>query len=365
MDVGEAIKKAKYNLSDLSIDESGVKQYVIMPLLHSLGWDIYDRNEVKPEYRTSKGFVDYALFINDRVVAFLEIKKPSENLYYHEDQLLRYAYSEGVRLACLTNGKEWWFYLPLEEGKWEDRKFLEVNIYDSKFQSAIEDILSKESIFTGKSQRRAKSMLYMVSRLPEVFVSILREPDDSIVELIKERFSEQYNVDLDDSYLSNFLKGIADELYKAKHTDSHYVEPQHTQATSRSQSSWTKSKSRKVKKFVLQLHDGSPHTFGAISNLVVFLFNHIEKKHPGFFERFYKEKHGTKRKYISKDKSELYHNRPDLSESQNKELINGWYIGTNYNVESFKRMILLACRVENIKCNLEENGDTLIVKVSL
>ena len=208
-------------------------------------------------------------------------------------------------------------------------------------------------------------MLYMVSRLPEVFISILREPDDLIVELIKERFAEQYNVDLDDASISAFLKGIADELYKTQYTDLQYIEPEHKQAVSRSQNSWTKSKSRKFKKFVLQFHDGSQRTFGAISDLVVFLFNHIEKKHSGFFERFYREKHGTKRKYISKDKSDLYHNRPDLSESQYKKLINGWYIGTNYSVRDFKKMIALACRVGNIRCSFEENGDTLIVKVGL
>ncbi len=354
MDLSKAIEKARYNLNDPYIDESGVKQYVIMPLLYSLGWDIYDRSEVKPEYRTSRGLVDYALFLRNKVVVFLEIKKPSENLHYHEDQLLRYAYSEGVRLACLTNGKDWWFYLPLEEGPWEKRKFLEVSINEHGFQGVIEDILSKGSISAGASQSKAKSMLYVANHLPDIFLSLFREPDDLIVELIKEKFHERYRLDVDKAYIITFLKSIAEKLPHVIDTSLQPISGEKDPKT---------GKKRSFDTFVLHLSRGDQHTFGTISDLTIFLFNYMETKRPGFFIRFYREKHGKSRKYISTDKYELYKNRPDLSESQSKRLINGWYIGTNYSVRDFKKMISLACRVENIKCNFEENDNTLTVRV--
>ena len=355
MDLSRAIEKARYNLNDPSIDESGVKQYVIMPLLHSLGWDIYDRNEVKPEYRTSRGLVDYALFFRNKVAVFLEIKKPSENLHYHEDQLLRYAYSEGVRLACLTNGRDWWFYLPLEEGPWEKRKFLEVSINEHRFQSMIKDILSKESISTGTSQKRAKSILYVANHLPDIFLSLFREPDDLIVELIKEKFHEKYrSIDIDEAYIITFLKSIADKLHHVIDTSLRPIPDGNNHKT---------GKKRSFDTFVLHLSKGDRYIFGTISDLTIFLFNRIEEKRPGFFTRFYREKHGKSRKYISMNKYELYKNRPDLAETQSKKLTNGWYIGTNYSVRDFKKMIDLACKVENIKCNFEENNNTLIVRV--
>lgn len=76
MELEEAIQRARETLNVVTVDESEVKQYVIMPLLLSLGWDVYNRNEIRPEYRTSGGIVDYAIFLNRKPAVFLEVKNP-------------------------------------------------------------------------------------------------------------------------------------------------------------------------------------------------------------------------------------------------------------------------------------------------
>jgi len=49
-----------------SFDEATTKQAIILRLLSSLKWDIFDANEVQPEYSVSGKRVDYSLRLNKR-----------------------------------------------------------------------------------------------------------------------------------------------------------------------------------------------------------------------------------------------------------------------------------------------------------
>ena len=106
----------------LSFDEAATKQAVILRILKALGWDPFNIDEIYPEYSVGGKRVDYALRHNGRNKAFIEVKKVNEDLEKHQGQLLNYSFQGGVKLAVLTNGISWWFYLPLHEGSWEQRK---------------------------------------------------------------------------------------------------------------------------------------------------------------------------------------------------------------------------------------------------
>ncbi|MCB1025327.1 MAG: restriction endonuclease subunit R, partial [Acidobacteria bacterium] len=119
----------------LTVSEAQTSQGIVLPILHNLGWNIFDTSEVVPEYSVGGKRVDFALQIDTADKVFLEIKKTSEDLEKHQEQLVYYSFQQGVRLAILTNGVTWWFYLPLEEGSWEHRKFFTIDL----MEQAIED----------------------------------------------------------------------------------------------------------------------------------------------------------------------------------------------------------------------------------
>ena len=56
------------------------------------------------------------------------MKRAGTDLSSHEEQLLRYAFDEGVPLAALTDGRVWWFYLPRADAKWEQRRFCSLDL---------------------------------------------------------------------------------------------------------------------------------------------------------------------------------------------------------------------------------------------
>jgi predicted type IV restriction endonuclease len=98
------LKDIRSSKKIISFDESATKQGIILRILSFLGWNIFNIEEVYPEYSVGEKKVDYALRYNNSNKVFIEVKKIGEELDKHQEQLLNYAFQEGVKLAVLTNG---------------------------------------------------------------------------------------------------------------------------------------------------------------------------------------------------------------------------------------------------------------------
>ena len=111
-------------------NEDETKQGLILSVLNGLGWNVFDTNEVTPEFGLEGKRVDYCLSIKNKPKVFIEVKKTTENIdkRQHQKQLLEYSFSHGIELSVLTNGIDWWFYLPLKPKPWEERIFCEVDV---------------------------------------------------------------------------------------------------------------------------------------------------------------------------------------------------------------------------------------------
>ena len=87
-----------------SFDEAATKQVIVAKLLSLLGWNMYNIDEVMPEYSVGEKRVDYSLRIGNVNKVFIEVKRTGADLENHQKQLLSYSFQQGVRLAILTNG---------------------------------------------------------------------------------------------------------------------------------------------------------------------------------------------------------------------------------------------------------------------
>lgn len=58
------IESLKANPKVSAYDEAATKQAIILPLLHLLGWDIHNIDEVTPEFSVENRRVDYSLRLN-------------------------------------------------------------------------------------------------------------------------------------------------------------------------------------------------------------------------------------------------------------------------------------------------------------
>jgi hypothetical protein len=168
--------------------EAAVCTGIVLPLLRLLGWNPDDPEEVFPQFPVSGKWVDYSLRIHGNNKVFIEAKKADEDLEKHQKQLLEYTFKWGVGIGALTNGTSWWLYLPLQEGPFENKKFLVVDIYGQKIEAAaanLRQFLSKEAIADGLAVSKAQQLLVSKERqrrisetLPKVWAAICKGADD-------------------------------------------------------------------------------------------------------------------------------------------------------------------------------------------
>lgn len=207
-------------------DETAIKQTVILRLLSDLDWNIFDREEVYPEYTIESRRVDFALRSNSKNKVFLEVKRPEENLERHQEQLLNYSFRLGVPIAILTNGITWQFYLPLKEGAWTNRKFYTIDFRNQSEKEIAEKLiafLTKENVSSDKSIITAEQTLKSKNRereieisLPVVWKNLLIKPSPEFVQIVADETEKHCGYRPTDEYVITFLSN-SEEI---KETDS-------------------------------------------------------------------------------------------------------------------------------------------------
>jgi len=177
-----------------SYNEEQTKHAIVLPILKNLAWDVFNPDEVIPEYEINNGRVDYALFNKDERKCFIECKRVREELSQHEEQLVMYCAACGVKLAILTNGITWSFYLPLQEGDWLERKFYSIDLIEQDSVEVIqkfEELLQKENVLNGSTFVYAEELLNsrikyrkISNGLPQVWNNLISDPDPVLLDLL-------------------------------------------------------------------------------------------------------------------------------------------------------------------------------------
>ena len=214
----ELIESLKADKKISSMDVASIKQGVIIRLLSSLGWDIFNVDEIKPDLVVGSSSVDYALRVEDANKLFLMVRGADEELESSQKELLDCAVKEDVELAILTNGAIWWFYLPLSEDSPEQRRFFAVNLLKQNSKNIAPkfiEFLKKGNVSTGKSLNSAKLLKKKrQTKAAEKTISIawrklLSEPNKIIVRVLNETVSKMCGFEADKDVLAEFLAECA------------------------------------------------------------------------------------------------------------------------------------------------------------
>jgi len=219
--LNDFIKRIQTEKKIQSLNEEATKQSIILPILQLLGWQVFDADEVYPEFSIEKTRVDYALRNGTINKVFIEVKRINEDLEKHQEQLLTYSFRQGVNLSILTNGILWWLYLPLQEGSWEQRKFYTVDMYSQGFEKiadVLNDFLAKEKVFTGEALKNAKKLYgnrqkkdIIKRNIPKAWRKLHIEGDEFLIELLAETTEKVCGYRPEDSQVSEFLFSIVNQ----------------------------------------------------------------------------------------------------------------------------------------------------------
>jgi len=168
--------------------EEATKNALIMPFISALGYDVFNPQEVVPEFvadhGTKKGEkVDYAIMQNNEVIVLIECKQAKSNLSdANMSQLYRYFTVTKSRIAILTNGVNYMFFSDLEEpNKMDARPFLELDLLNLR-KNLIAEVkkLGKEKFDLDRMLSTANELKY-TSQIKKVMLKQFEDPDEDFV----------------------------------------------------------------------------------------------------------------------------------------------------------------------------------------
>lgn len=329
-------------------NEAAVSQGVVLPLLYELAWPVFDTRTVAPEYALEGRRVDYALCDRtEQPRVFLEVKRVGQS-EGGDRQLFEYAFVRGVPLAVLTDGQEWSFYLPGEQGHYEERRVYKLDLLERSPDDSAERLrryLTYDGVLDGSALNAARADYRDVTRqrqieatLPRAWTALLQEQDTLLLDLLAEKVEDVCGFKPDLDTCSQFLSTIAPG-----------AGPPRTTTIVRSQPAKAPAVPANQPVAVGFTMAGRRHAATSARDVLQGVLRKFAESDPTFLDRFAARKHGRKRRYIARNRMELYPDRPDLADSHAVELLSGWWMGTNYSRRSIAEIISLACEVAGVR----------------
>ena len=223
MDVKSSLKAiltdVQHGLNTGKFDnEAAVSQGIVLPILYALGWPIFDTRIVHPEYSVSGGRVDFALcHPPKKPLVFIEVKRvgASEGA---DRQLFEYAFHIGVPMAILTDGQEWHFYLPGEQGSYQERRVYKLDILNRDIDECVSRLVryldyeksrTGDTIKTAKSDYRDVNERRQVSRfLPIAVEQLIRERDEMLIEVVSDKVESLCGYRPDEMQVALYLETL-------------------------------------------------------------------------------------------------------------------------------------------------------------
>jgi hypothetical protein len=175
-------------------NEQSTQQALVIPFIKALGYDVYDLNEVVPEFTADfaeqKGEkVDYAILHDGAPAVLIECKPAGAELAVkHEEQLFRYFQVTEARIGVLTNGVQYRFFSDLEENnKMDERPFLELDLFDVSDREVEELKSLRKSTFDLEEMVDSARDLKYRKALREYLEVQWEEPEDEFVHFMTDK----------------------------------------------------------------------------------------------------------------------------------------------------------------------------------
>ena len=178
-----------------TMTEEATKNAIIMPFLVLLGYDVFDPEEISPEYTCDvagkKGEkIDYVILHDGEPTLLIEAKRAGLKLQKQQQgQLYRYFSTNRCRLAVLTNGMTYNFFSDINAPNvMDDEPFLSFNILEDDeelFLSSLEQF--HKSVFNVKDILSKAVFLKYLKVVEQTLRQDLVNPSDELVKYFLSR----------------------------------------------------------------------------------------------------------------------------------------------------------------------------------
>lgn len=173
--------------------EEATKQSLILPFLQLLEFDIWNPEEVKPEFTADfvkkksgpQEKVDYAVFLNGLPYILIEAKAANIKLEKHSGQLARYFNSiPSAKVAILTNGLVYKFFTDLTlPNVMDEEPYLEINVLDLSKHIDIIKFYTKTGINTSSLKEHTEEVSSL-NKITTFITKLIVEPTPDFIKFI-------------------------------------------------------------------------------------------------------------------------------------------------------------------------------------
>jgi predicted type IV restriction endonuclease len=333
-------------------NEQAITQTIVLPVLNALGWDRDDPEVVWPEYSCAPRRVDLAL-CNPRTqpAVFVEVKQPG-SVDEADRQLFEYAFHQGVPMAVLTDGQTWSFYLPAEQGSYDQRRFYKLDLLERSPDESVEKFvryLEFQRIVSGiafddarADYRSRRGQTLANQTIPIAWKELVDAEDEMLVSLLSGEVEKRCGFKPVREELIEFLNALRTVARPQTPAPPNPIRPTGRTAQPREPEVWNGS---------YFLYKGTRNTARSAKEVVVGILRSLAKDKPDLFEQCYRHPDNRQRRrtYIGRSPAELYsEDRPDLHK-QHVEIAPGWFLMTNFNNQVKESIIHMACNVAGVK----------------
>lgn len=225
-EVVEALSARSKMAERQALTEEATKTAVVMPFLQALGFDVFNLDEVVPEFIADVGVkkgekVDFALKIDGKIAMLVEVKPISCKLGDAQySQLFRYFHVTEARLAILTNGREAWFFSDTDEPNKMDKKPFFTFDFQKHDGVQVEELARfQKGRFAIDAIIEAASNLKYTSAAAAYLKRQMDEPDDDFVRLIGRQIHEGPITKAVAEQLKPAIQAALDELVRDRIQD--------------------------------------------------------------------------------------------------------------------------------------------------
>lgn len=189
-DLSSRVKRQSENVST----EEATKTAFVLPFLQALGYDVFNPNEVIPEFTADHGVkkgekVDYAIKLEGQIMMLIECKPLGTVLdAKYAGQLFRYFGVTDARFAILTDGARYLFYSDLDRAnRMDERSFFEFNLLDFN-EARVEELkqFTKSTFDLDNILSTASNLKYRRALKAEI-ASEFNKPSEEFVKMIASR----------------------------------------------------------------------------------------------------------------------------------------------------------------------------------
>ncbi len=375
----EVIQAIQTKLKKGFPNEAAVSQGAVLPILQACDWNTHDTDEVYPEYGTQDNQrVDYALLRGGRPLIFIEVKHRLDNdrnLDKGIEQVLNYAYKEGVPVAVLTDGEAWLFYWPAApEQRYADRLAQAIRLTRTEPTEAapiLQKYLQKSPDLSSNRLRKIIEQDFYLNKLPLLLEEIFQNPPDDLIGLI-DKIAKQRDIDIEPEQIGDFLRQwgsrsklsptepIASPIPNTERGQIHEASPQQGASASPSPAEQTAppNDTPKPPPAYGYYYKGTFYrmTTKQAVDIYVEIIRRLIQDYPNFAERFSNDTAGHRRYYLLR-KGEKLPSEDDLEFY--REILEGWLVCTNLSNASKHQKLRRAAEIVGLPYD-DEKGIKVI-----